>query len=102
MIEVKGLTFCYGDALEPALKNINLTIGDGEFILIAGPSGGGKSSLVRCLNGLIPHFYGGRLKGRVEVEGLETTRHAPRELATRVGMVFQDPENRRGKISAGR
>jgi len=102
LIEVKGLTFCYGDALEPALKNINLTIGDGEFILIAGPSGGGKSSLVRCLNGLIPHFYGGRLKGRVEVEGLETTRHAPRELATRVGMVFQDPENRRGKISAGR
>ncbi|RJR32749.1 MAG: ATP-binding cassette domain-containing protein [Deltaproteobacteria bacterium] len=93
MIKIKGLTFFYGDAREPALKNINLTVGDGEFILIAGPSGGGKSSLARCLNGLVPHFYGGRLKGRIEVEGLETIRHAPKELATRVGMVFQDPEN---------
>ena len=93
MIEIKDLTFFYGDDQEPVLKNINLTVGNGEFILIAGPSGGGKSSLARCLNGLIPHFYGGRLKGRVEVEGLETTRHAPKELATMVGMVFQDPEN---------
>ena len=93
MIEIKDLTFFYGDDQEAALKNINLTVGNGEFILIAGPSGGGKSSLARCLNGLIPHFYGGRLKGRVEVEGLETTRHAPKELATMVGMVFQDPEN---------
>ena len=93
MIEIKDLTFFYGDDQEPVLKNINLTVGDGEFVLIAGPSGGGKSSLARCLNGLIPHFYGGRLKGCVEVEGLETTRHAPKELATMVGMVFQDPEN---------
>jgi energy-coupling factor transport system ATP-binding protein len=93
LIEIKGLTFFYSDAQEPALKNINLMINNGEFILIAGPSGGGKSSLARCLNGLIPHFYGGRLKGSVIVEGLETTRNAPKELATRVGMVFQDPEN---------
>jgi len=93
LIEIKDLTFFYSDAQEPALRNVDLTVGDGEFILVAGPSGGGKSSLARCLNGLIPHFYGGRLKGRVMVEELETTRHAPKELATRVGMVFQDPEN---------
>jgi energy-coupling factor transport system ATP-binding protein len=75
------------------LEDINLEINDGEFVLLTGPSGGGKSSLCRCLNGLIPHFYGGRITGQVEISGLDTTKHLTRELATRVGLVFQDPEN---------
>ncbi len=93
MIRIRGLTFFYSEAKEPALCDVNLEIEDGEFVLITGPSGGGKSSLCRCFNGLIPHFYGGRITGRVEVQGLDVFKHSTKELATRVGMVFQDPEN---------
>ncbi len=93
MIKIEDFTFYYGDAEKPALKNINLQVRDGEFVLVTGPSGGGKSSLCRCLNGLIPHFYGGRVAGKVEVQGIDAIRHSTKELATKVGMVFQDPEN---------
>ncbi len=93
MIKIQNFTFYYGGAEKPALKNINLEIADGEFVLVTGPSAGGKSSLCRCINGLIPHFYGGKVTGSVEVQGLNTLQHSPKELATRVGMIFQDPEN---------
>ena len=93
MIKIEDLTFSYSGSDRPSLKNINLEIGSGEFVLVTGPSGGGKSSLCRCLNGLIPHFYGGEITGRVSIGGMDTLEHSTRELATRVGMVFQDPEN---------
>jgi energy-coupling factor transporter ATP-binding protein EcfA2 len=93
LISIKNLTFYYSDSDKPSLRDINLEIHDGEFVLLTGPSGGGKSSLCRCLNGLIPHFYGGKITGKVEINGLNVTRHSTRELATMVGMVFQDPEN---------
>ena len=93
MIKIEGLTFYYSDTNQPALRDISLKVRDGEFVLMTGPSGGGKSSLCRCLNGLIPHFYGGRISGRVAVAGLDTLKSSTRELATRVGFVFQDPEN---------
>jgi energy-coupling factor transport system ATP-binding protein len=93
LIEIENLTFCYGGTEKPALQGVNLEVRDGEFILITGPSGGGKSSLCRCLNGLIPHFYGGKISGRVEVQGLNIVEQSTKELATKVGMIFQDPEN---------
>ena len=93
MIRMMDLTFCYSDAATSALKRVNLEIGDGEFVLVTGASGSGKSSLCRCFNGLIPHFYGGKITGRVEVGGLDVMQHPTKELATRVGMVIQDPEN---------
>ncbi|MEM3737315.1 MAG: energy-coupling factor transporter ATPase [Candidatus Bathyarchaeia archaeon] len=93
MIKFKDFTFFYSDEENPALVDINLQVSDGEFLLLTGPSGSGKSSLCRCLNGLIPHFYGGRVKGYVEVQGLNTLKHSTREIAEKVGMVFQDPEN---------
>ena len=93
MIKIRDLTFYYGDASRPALQDVNLDIEDGEFVLVTGPSGCGKTSLCRCLNGLIPHFYGGEIAGGLEVQGLDVMRHTTREMATRVGMVFQDPEN---------
>lgn len=93
MIRIRDLTFHYGDASKPALQDVNLEIEDGEFVLMTGPSGCGKSSLCRCLNGLIPHFYGGRIAGELKVQGLDVMESTTKELATRVGMVFQDPEN---------
>ncbi len=93
MIKIQNFTFYYSGAQRRALKNINLEIEDGEFVLVTGPSAGGKSSLCRCINGLIPHFYGGKVAGRVEVQGLNTVEHSTKELATKVGMIFQDPEN---------
>ena len=93
MISIEDLTFTYSGSDHPALKNISLKIGEGEFVLVTGPSGGGKSSLGRCLNGLIPHFYGGQIYGRVLVSGLDTHNHSTKELAGKVGFVFQDPEN---------
>lgn len=93
MIRIDNLTFRYSGTDKPALRNVSLEIQDGEFVLITGPSGGGKSSLCRCLNGLIPHFHGGEIAGKVEVDGLDVMEHPTKELATKVGMVFQDPEN---------
>jgi len=93
LIRIEDLTFYYSGAIQPSLKNINLEIRDGEFVLVTGPSGGGKSSLCRCFNGLIPHFYGGKIAGRVNIGGLDTLKHSAKEIATKVGMVFQDPEN---------
>jgi len=93
LIKIQDFTFYYSGAEKPALENVNLEIEDGEFVLVTGPSAGGKSSLCRCINGLIPHFYGGKVAGRVEVQGLNTVKHSTKELATKVGMIFQDPEN---------
>jgi len=93
LIRIDNLNFTYNGVDEPALQNVNLTIEDGEFVLITGPSGGGKSTLCRCFNGLVPHFYGGTIDGRVEVQGMDIMKHPPKELAMKVGMVFQDPEN---------
>lgn len=93
MIKIREFSFTYNGADRPALQNINLAIEDGQFVLLTGASGGGKSTLCRCFNGLVPHFYGGTISGKAEVQGMDILEHPPRELATKVGMVFQDPEN---------
>jgi energy-coupling factor transporter ATP-binding protein EcfA2 len=93
VIKIEQFTFYYSGSSLPALKNVNLTINDGEFLLITGPSGGGKSSLCRCFNGLIPHFYGGTVSGRVEVQGIDTSVQSMKKITGTVGMIFQDPEN---------
>lgn len=93
IIEARSLTYTYPFAEKPAIEDVNLAIEEGEFVLLTGPSGCGKTTLCRCFNGLIPHFYGGRLKGEVIVAGLRTMEHPTYELAKHVGMVFQNPEN---------
>ncbi|MDY6912017.1 MAG: energy-coupling factor transporter ATPase [Chloroflexota bacterium] len=93
MITIENLSFVYNGADQPSLRNVNLQIDDGDFVLVTGPSGGGKSSLCRCLNGLIPHFYGGKISGEVNVGGTDVLQQSPKHMAATVGMVFQDPEN---------
>jgi len=93
IIETRNLTYTYPGATRPAIKDISIKIEKGEFTLITGPSGCGKTTLCRCFNGLIPHFYQGELKGEITVAGLKVQEHPVCELATRVGMVFQNPEN---------
>jgi energy-coupling factor transporter ATP-binding protein EcfA2 len=65
----------------------------GEFVLITGPSGCGKTTLCRCFNGLVPHFYQGEIKGKINVAGINTLDHHTYEMAKHVGLVFQNPEN---------
>ena len=93
MIKLSKVTFTYNEACQPALCNIDLEIQPGEFMLVTGPSGSGKSSLCRLFNGLIPHFYGGTISGSIEVCGMDTLNASTSMMSTRVGMVFQDPES---------
>jgi len=86
------LTYFYPESKEAALKDISLEISEGEFVLVAGGSGSGKSSLARVLAGLIPDFYGGRIGGKASFQGREIRTMDRRMLAREVGMVFQDPE----------
>lgn len=91
MIELQQVTVTYTDALAPALREVNLRIEEGELALVVGRTGVGKSTLLRVINGLVPHFTGGTLAGRVLIEGRETRAQPPRELADVVGFVGQDP-----------
>jgi energy-coupling factor transporter ATP-binding protein EcfA2 len=85
------LSYWYPGASEHALRDVSLLIEEG-LTVIAGPSGGGKSTLLRVLNGLVPHFHGGRIAGTAEVEGRDVIETPTRLLARSVGFVFQDPE----------
>jgi energy-coupling factor transport system ATP-binding protein len=86
------LTYYYPDKKDPALKKVNLKIEEGEFILVTGGSGSGKSSLARSLAGLIPDFYGGKIGGKVLYKGLDLRAMDRRKIARNIGIVFQDPE----------
>src|SRR4030066_2232693 len=92
MINIHDLTFTYPGAKQPALLGITLKIPAREFCLVIGPSGGGKSTFLRCINGLVPHFSGGSLHGSILVHGLDPVKLSPREMSQTVGFVFQDPE----------
>ncbi len=93
IIETKNLTYMYPGETKPSLIDISITIERSEFVVLTGPSGCGKTTLCRCFNGLIPHFYGGELEGDLTVAGLKVVEHQIRDLARRVGLVFQNPEN---------
>ncbi|MFL5902122.1 MAG: ABC transporter ATP-binding protein [Solirubrobacterales bacterium] len=89
---VDGLTYAYPNASEPALRDVSLRLDPGELVLLAGRSACGKSTLLRAACGLVPHFHGGEIEGRVEVTGIDAIANGPGELATAVGYVAQDPE----------
>lgn len=91
MIIFDQVTFTYPEAPTPALRDVNLTIPAGELALVVGPTGVGKSTLLRAINGLVPHFTGGELQGQVIIDGISTVDHQPRQFADRVGAVQQNP-----------
>ncbi|MFF9572948.1 ABC transporter ATP-binding protein [Streptomyces sp. NPDC014685] len=91
MITFDQVTVHYEDTAEPVLRDVNLTVEEGELCLVVGHTGVGKSTLLGAVNGLVPHFTGGTLHGQVTVDGRDTAAHPPRELADVVGVVGQDP-----------
>ncbi|MCG0287936.1 ABC transporter ATP-binding protein [Streptomyces sp. PSAA01] len=91
MIRFEQVSVHYDGAARPALSGVDLTVPEGELCLLVGPSGVGKSTLLGAVSGLVPHFTGGTLRGRVTVAGRDTRTHKPRELADVVGTVGQDP-----------
>ncbi|MCX4776080.1 ABC transporter ATP-binding protein [Streptomyces sp. NBC_01264] len=91
MITFDQVTVQYEDTAEPVLREVDLTVEEGELCLVVGHTGVGKSTLLGAVNGLVPHFTGGTLYGRVLVDGRDTADHPPRELADVVGVVGQDP-----------
>jgi energy-coupling factor transporter ATP-binding protein EcfA2 len=91
-LAIEGLTYSYPRAAAPALADVSFEVAPGEFVLLAGRSASGKSTLLRAACGLVPHFHGGEVDGRVTVVGLDAVAAGPGELAAAVGYLAQDPE----------
>ncbi|MEV6616548.1 ATP-binding cassette domain-containing protein [Streptomyces sp. NPDC051051] len=91
MIRFENVSVTYDGCPEATVRDVDFEIPEGELVLLAGPSGVGKSTLLGTVGGLVPHFTGGTLRGRVTVAGRDTRTHKPRELADVVGTVGQDP-----------
>ncbi|WP_251093189.1 ATP-binding cassette domain-containing protein [Streptomyces sp. Caat 7-52] len=91
MIRFEDVSVTYEGAAGPTVAGVDLEVAEGELVLLAGPSGVGKSTVLGAVSGLVPHFTGGTLRGRVTVAGRDTRTHQPRELADVVGTVGQDP-----------
>ncbi len=91
MIELRDVSFRYGESEIPTLSHVELSISEGELCVVVGQTGSGKSTLLKAINGLVPYFTGGHLAGEVIVAGRSTRDHPPRELADVVGLVGQNP-----------
>jgi energy-coupling factor transporter ATP-binding protein EcfA2 len=89
-VSIEGLGYRYRGQQKPALDGIDLEVAEGEFLVVMGPSGAGKSTLCVSLNGLIPHFFRGRMEGEVRVGGRSTREGRVGEFAQEVGLDFQD------------
>jgi energy-coupling factor transport system ATP-binding protein len=93
LIDIRGLSFKYPLGIDQSLKEVSLQIRSGEYVVITGPTGSGKTTLGLCLNGVIPHLVEGEVQGEVVVEGMSTAEHPVHELTSVIGMVFQNPED---------
>lgn len=92
IITLKSFSFGYEGSERKALNNIDFQVKKGEFLGITGPTGAGKSTLVNCINGVIPHFINGSYEGEVFVAGRCVGDTTSQELSRVIGTVFQDPE----------
>ncbi len=86
------MSYRYRGQEKPALDGVDLEVAEGEFVVVMGPSGAGKSTLCTSLNGLVPHFFRGKMEGEVRVRGRSTREGKVGEFAREVGLVFQDFE----------
>jgi energy-coupling factor transporter ATP-binding protein EcfA2 len=93
ILRIENLSFNYPESPKLAVSGFDLSIPEGEIVVLAGPSGCGKSTLLRAVNGLIPHMYSGEYSGDVKVGGASVKSSDMRELAQKVGFLFQNPEN---------
>ncbi|MGQ9456765.1 MAG: energy-coupling factor ABC transporter ATP-binding protein [Anaerolineae bacterium] len=92
IIVIENLTYQYLGTERPALRNITLRVKRGEYVAILGRTGAGKTTLCLALNGIVPNMTMGEISGRVLVDDLNTLDHPVREMAKKVGMVFDNPE----------
>ena len=92
LLSVDNLEFRYRSRTEPSIRNISFDVNAGDLLLIAGASGCGKTTLVRCINGLIPRSYKGELHGQIQAKGKDTSKLSLSQISQMVGTVLQDPE----------
>ncbi len=92
LLSFEHVSYSYPGSRAPALEDVSIDVAPGEFCLLAGLSGHGKSTLLRAACGLVPHFHGGQFAGRVTLAGLDTREHGPARLGAYAGVLFQDPE----------
>lgn len=89
---IRDLGFRYNSRTTPAIEDINLHLEPGQIVLLAGSSGCGKTTLMRCVNGLIPHTYQGYMQGEIELYGKSIKGMGLAEISKHVGTLLQDPE----------
>ena len=90
MIEIRDLSFTYRESSQPTVRNINLSIPDGQFVGITGAAGSGKSTLTYAFNGIIPHCSPGEFYGAVLIDGHDTVDTSLTDISRLVGSVCQD------------
>lgn len=100
-VSFNNFSFQYDNLKNPTLKNINLTIHEGEKVLIAGPSGSGKSTLAHCINGLIPFAYKGKMTGELLIQGKHLSDKPLYEISQYVGTILQDSDGQFVALSVG-
>ena len=92
-IEISNLSFTYLGREEPTLNGISIAVEQGDFILLTGETSSGKSTLLKTINGLIPHTSRGKFQGNVRIDGLSVSDLTLSEIGRKVGLLFQSPDN---------
>jgi energy-coupling factor transport system ATP-binding protein len=92
IINIENVSYSYPEEKKPALDGIDLSVMEGEFLAVMGENGAGKTTFCKLINGIVPHLYGGKITGTVTVDGVRTDESSVPFLATKAGMVLDDPD----------